>query len=234
MENNFIEFQEYLKRLRKIYLKSLYSFYVFESMDELRALNVCGEKAYKNADTMTRFKNFFVTTKDALNFHFLMELAKLFDDAKQSLHINKLIAFAKSNNKYLTAENFNSANQNRVFLEELTKEYEGITKDDILDIENLLNTNQGLINRLTSYRDQYLAHEDKNKKEILITVEEIKILFEIIKKILNTFSKKTNFSTTMYSHIEENCKNDTQMVVEYLERFEKYRLQEIEKELDQK
>lgn len=60
-----------------------------------------------------------------------------------------------------------------------------------------------IIGKLKTYRDENLAHEDKKKNEVKITIEEILKLFEVAKEILNILSYSTNFETTTYNHIEK-------------------------------
>ncbi|MDP1688509.1 MAG: hypothetical protein Q8L47_00025 [bacterium] len=228
MGSDFVKFQEYLKRLREIYFEALSSFCVYEALREIKAHNVVGEKeAEDNTEVINRFKNFFIVAEYAANFNFFMQLAKFFDDAKQSLHLEKLINFAKSNSGRLTASDFREVNQDREFLDELVRRYEGIKQEDLEVINNLLNSNSLAIKKLIDYRDQYLAHEDKNKEKIIITGEEVAELLQIVHKILDIFSSKTDFSTWQYDHLKDGCRNDTKLVIEYLKRYEKYRIQEI-------
>ncbi|HXF44047.1 MAG TPA: hypothetical protein VNK70_01100 [Candidatus Paceibacterota bacterium] len=229
MSKEFRTLFEYLKNLRSRYFNAISAFYVYEGLLELSAPNIVGQKeAEQNVAVLNRFKNFFAMSKEALRTYFLLELAKLFDESKQSLHINKIINFAGSNIKKLSRSDFLEFHQGRTFLEELFQQYKAIDNKDLLETKNKLKKYKEIIKKLGEYRDQYLAHEDKQKKEVKITSEEISRLFGLLKEILNLFSSRLDFSTTVYSHVEKDCKWDTKQVVEYLKRFEPYRLQEIE------
>lgn len=230
MASEFVKFQEYLKRLRTIYFNALCAFYAYEAIEELKAPNIIGKKeAEANVVILNRFKNFFVIARHTLNFYFLMELAKILDDAKQSLHLTKLINFANSNKKKLNADEFKKLNSDRAFLQDLANRYEGVEKEDFKKIEKKLEETKNIREKIKKYRDQNLAHEDLKKKKVSISQAEVIKIFDLIAEILNIFSNKTDFSTTSYTHIESECKRDTKNVFEYLKRFEPYRLKEIEK-----
>lgn len=231
MDNESVKFRKYLEKLQSIYFHALSAFYVFESIEELKVPNIVGaEEAKENLRIMNNgsgFGGFFLIVRHTLNFYFLMELAKILDDAKQSLHLNKIINFAKSNKQKLNVEAFKETNQDRAFLQELSKRYEGITKEDLEEIDKRLERTKNIREKIKEYRDQNLAHEDLKKKKIIITQEEVVKIFSLIEKILNIFSYKTDFSTTSYQFAKSNCKEDTKRVFEYLKRFEPYRKQEI-------
>lgn len=229
MSDEFIRFRDYLKKLRSIYFNALSAFYAFEAIEELRAPNIIGkEEAEANLVILNKFKNFFVITKHALNFYFLMELARILDDAPQSLHLNKLINFANSNNKKLNISEFKKVNSNRVFLDELACKYKGLEKGDFDKIKKQLEETLTIREKIKKYRDQSLAHEDLKKEMVNISKTEVIKIFKLVEEILNIFSNKTDFSVTSYSHIEVECKRDIGNIIEYLKRFEPYRLKEIE------
>src|SRR3989344_3637395 len=230
MSKEFKTLFEYLKNLRSRYFHALSAFYVYEGLLELSALNISGQKgAEQNIKTMNRFKNFFIMSKEALRIYFLLELAKLFDESKQSLHINKIVNFAGSNIKALSKNDFLEFHQGRTFIDELFKQYKAVDKNDLKEIKTKTKKHEVIIKKIEDYRNQYLAHEDKQKKKVNINSGEIQELFKLIAEILNLFSSRLDFPTTAYSHVEKECNDDTKRVVEYLNRFEPYRLKEIEK-----
>ena len=228
MSQEFTVFMEYLEKLQKRYCFTLSAFYTWEALVELCAPNIVGqEEAQQNVKTMSRFNNFFSLSKESLRVYFLLELAKLFDTSNQSLHIDKIINFTESNIQKLSVDDFAGFNQDRQFIEELVENYKGINEEDLQHIKLLIFEHTAIIQNLKTYRDKYLAHDDITKVDVVLTPEKIKTLFKVIKEILNLFSSKINHSTRMYDCIEGKCKNDTKRVVEYLRRFEPYRLKEI-------
>lgn len=219
MESEYVKFQTYLKRLRSIYLRAICAFHIFEIIEELKAPNIVGsEEAKENVALMRRFNNFFQITRHALNFYFLIDLARILDTAKQSLHLDKLINFASSNREKINVDEFKKNNQSRDFLEELASKYEGIKKEDLENIRASLENTKEIRDKLIKYRDQNLAHEDLNKKEISISSKEISKIFELIKKILNIFSYETDFSTTTYRYAVDGCIQDTKNIIESLKK----------------
>ena len=217
--------------LRSRYFRALSAFYVYERIRELGAPNIVGKKeASENIKVMNHFKNFFTIARESIRIYFLLELAKLFDDAQQSLHINKIISFSESNIKKLSRSEFLRFHQGqkREFLQELFKSYQELSSKDLKIVRSDLKKYEKIIKKIDNYRDQYLAHDDKQKTKININRIEIIKLFKVLKKILTLFTLRLDFSITYYDHVEKDCKRDTERVIKYLRRFEKYRLSEIE------
>ncbi len=161
----------------------------------------------------------------------------MFDSSQQSLHINKILNFAESNLKALTSETFIEYNQNqdRVFIEELAMNYRGIVYSDLIMLRDKLGKHKNTISNLITYRDKWLAHDDINKPEVPpITGEEIRDLFDILETILNFITGELNSESWTYSHVEDDAKYKTRVVIDHLRRFEPYRMREIEKELNEK
>lgn len=230
MSNDYKKFKEYLDRLRSIYFNALSAFYVYDAINDLKAPNVVGEKEVKeNLRALNSYKNFFVTARNSLNFYFLMELAVLLDDSPRSLHLRKLINYVGSNKNKLNADVFEKNNKDRAFLQELLEGYEGIETEDLLRVQAKLSDSNDIIKKIIEYRNQYLAHEDLNKKEIHISREEVLKVFDLIADILNTLSHKIDRSIESCSHVEVECKKDTKELVDSLKKAERYRRKEIEK-----
>lgn len=229
MSTEFTTVISRLKKLKERYFFTLSAFYVYEAMRELKAPNIVGEdEVKKNLETMKKFNNFFGIVQEALRVYFLLELAKLFDSSDQALHIMKIINYTESNLKKLSVNDFAEFNQSREFIDELIKNYRGISRDDLQKMKLQLEQHQETIGDLKTYRDKYLAHDDFIKVDVKLTPERITNLFKILEEILNLFSSRLDISTTLYNRLEERYKDDTKRVIEYLRRFEPYRLKEIE------
>jgi len=230
MTNRFQKLVDYLKQIQSRYFHALSAFYVYEGLRELADKNIVGkQEAEDNTRIINRFKNFFLPARESLRVYFLLELAKLYDVSDKSLHINKIINYAQIEIHDLTVKSFEEYNQGRELLQELVSNYKGLRQSDIDEIKLILEGNQSLIVKLKKYRDQYLAHDDLKKKEIKITQEEILKLFRAFADIINRISSNLNHESWIWSMVEESCKRDTKLVIDYLQRFEPYRLQEIEK-----
>jgi len=229
MESEFSKFQDFLKRVRKTYFNTLCAFYTYEALEELKATNILGQKkAEENVAIMNRFKNFFATTQNATITEYLLGLAKILDNHRDDpISIPFLIKYARGHKEKFTKEEFEKFNKGRTLLDNLLKRYKIITDQDLDQIEKQLLEIEAQRKQIKDIRDKYLAHDDQIKPEIFIKNDEIIGVFNSIAEILDVFSQKTDFSTTSYDHVEEECKRDTKNILEYLKRFEPYRLKEI-------
>lgn len=234
ISDKFKTLMDQIDELRSGYYKTLSAFYAYEALREAKAINIHGKtKAEENVTVINTFKNFFMPAEEALRVYFFIELAKLFDVSNQSLHINRIVNFTESNIKHLTVEAFEEYNshQPRAFLDQLIKEYQGVSHDNLTEIRDLLNTHSDSLEKLKTYRDKWLAHNDVKKPDIPdITGNELRSLFDILEKILNSLTSKINNSSSEWEHVERDVKWHTNMVIEYLHRFEPYRLKETENE----
>ncbi|KKP93280.1 MAG: hypothetical protein UR98_C0007G0012 [Parcubacteria group bacterium GW2011_GWA1_36_12] len=229
----FKNLMEYVKAMHRRYFHALSAFYVYEGLNEVIASNVIGQSlAEKNVKVISDFRNFFMPAKEALRVYFFLELAKMFDSSDQSLHINKILNITESNLKNLTVDAFKEYNENRVFTEELTAGYRGMDYGDVLLLKKMVDENKDILDKLNDYRDKWLAHDDIKKPEVpAITGEEVKKLFAVLEKILNSITGKLNSESWAYSMVEDESKYQTKLVIDHLRRFEPYRLKEIKEEI---
>jgi hypothetical protein len=229
-ESHFPRIMKYLKDIKSRYFRAFSAFHVFETLQEAIAINVVGkERAEQNLEVINKFKDFFLISKESLRVYFFLELAKLFDTSGKSLQINKIINITESNISKLTVDDFEDFNKDRQLIAELIKGYKGITHNNLNEIRKILTKEQPIIDKLKVYRDKWLAHDDIDKPETpAISSLELRSLFDSFAKIMNIFSTNMNHESTIWNHIEESSKFDTQYVLDYLYRFEKYRIQEIE------
>lgn len=234
----FKTLMSYIKELKSRYFRALSAFYAYEGMRENLATNLLGEtEAQANAEAMGRYKDFFVPAQEALRVYFFIELAKLFDASAESLHINKIVNFTASNIERLDVGAFREYNngQSRSFLEELAKGYKGVAHTDLQEIRDSLNAHRESLEKLKTYRDEWLAHDDLKKSELPnITGEEIRALFDVLAKILNSLTGKLNSESSMWDHIERDIKHHTKLIIEHLRRFRPYQLKEIHDETEEK
>lgn len=224
----------YIDQLRSRYFRTISAFYAYEALREAKASNIHGqEKAEENVEVIKRYKDFFLPVEEALRVYFFIELAKLFDATNQSLHMDKVLNFTESNLRHLTVDAFMEYNidQGREFLNSLTEEYRGVAHADLLEIRVLLEAHKNTLEKLRIYRDKWLAHEDIRKPDLPdITGLELRALFDVFQKILNTLTSKLNSSSTLWDHVECEVKHHVNLVIENLQRFEPYRLKEIDEE----
>lgn len=230
--SEFKTLMDYAKEMHHRYFRALTAFYAYEALRESIATNIVGQsEAEENAKTIGKYNNFFGPAQEAMRVYFFLELAKMFDSSKQALHINKVLNFTVSNLKNLTVDDFKEYNQHqpRAFLETLVKEYKGIDHNELVAIKDMLSEHGTMLKKLDTYRDKWLAHDDKKKPELPpITGEEIRALFDVLAKMLNAITGWLNSESWTYSHVEDDAKHHVRLVVDHLRRFEPYRLKEIE------
>ncbi|MBI5415057.1 hypothetical protein HZA38_06125 [Candidatus Peregrinibacteria bacterium] len=241
MKNEFSKLWEFLKRSHERLFIAYKHFQIWEAMQEIRDPFQIGKKqAEKNVKTMNNFINFFGPTMDAHRKIFAIELVKFFDPNPDSLSIVKIINFAKANLKKLTLETFKESNSQRLNIDELSKNYDGIKETDLNKCRELLFTNGlnldekrftkgSLIGKLKKFRNQDLAHDQIKKKKVSLSAEEIEKLFKLAENILNLLSQKLNRNSWWHFSSEDSTKSQTKLIFEYLQRFEPYRLKEIKK-----
>jgi hypothetical protein len=185
--------KERIERLRRIHLKALGAFNVFEQLQEYRAPNLLGkELAQKQAQAVGSYKGFFNIVENALNTELHITVAKLFDSHKDALHVEKLVNYAEQNQSIITSMQQESLDDDNEFSSELAKVYEGLNRNDLLRIKKLLDADKGKIERLKIIRDKKVAHEDiRGAAEIkYLTYQEFAELIELSETILNLVSKR--------------------------------------------
>lgn len=193
MSDEFAVLKERIVHLRRIHLKAIGSFYAFEQLQKFRAPNLIGEElARKHAQALGVYKGFFNIAENALNTELHIAVAKLFDSHKDALHIEKLVNYAEQNQSTITASQQAKLDEDTKYSSELAKVYEGLSRDDLLEIKNALETSSDKISRLKAVRDKEVAHIDLTMPEQLhyLTYQEIAELIELSEKILNLVSKK--------------------------------------------
>lgn len=215
MSSEFTELNKRIVRLRRVHQQAFCAFNVYEQLNELRAPNIVGDdEANKNAEVMSSYTGFFTAAESALNLEFLMLIAKLFDTHKDALHISRLINFAEQNQKQLTASDFKAFNEGRPYVDELVVRYEGIKREDLLDVGRRLTEAEPILQKLKDQRDKVMAHENLHRQGLeSISYEEIKRLLDLSHDILNIFSSKTNHETTSYSVLRGQAVDDTKRLI---------------------
>lgn len=203
---------------------------IFDQFNELLVPNKVGKrKAENNVKVFTRFRYFFLTTKEAARCYFLIELAKFFDTHKKSLTVHKVIQYAEKNISRLTKQDFLAYHKDRQILSELLAQYKELSLSDLEKIKKRLNRNKTKIDKLITYRNKYLAHDDIKKIKVRITVGETRVLLNIVKSTIGLLYNKLDFSVNSYINFEKQPMEELDKLVENLIEHERHRLEEINK-----
>lgn len=231
MSAEFNKLIDYIEKMQKRYFRAVSALNVYESLEEVLAPNIVGQDtAEDNAEVFKKFNEFMSIAKESARVYFFIELAKLFDISDESLHITKIVNYTQSNISKLMVDDFSEYSQDREFITSLIENYKGVNHSDLVKIKIEIEKNEELISRLKDYRDQYLAHDDINKKDIEINREEVKKLFDLIEKVLNIFSSKLISTISVYDHIERDTKSKIKTLFDHLKKYEPHRLKEIEED----
>ncbi len=229
MANHFSDLAKHLENLMDQLSSAHMSFAIYDAMMEQKAPNILGqEKAEDNVKTMNRYNHFFGPIEWTVFVYAILTLAKFFDKDSRSLSIYKIIKLIRTHRDELTANDFKEHYRNRVGVEGLSKAYKGVTDDQLNNIEDKIQENNLLLEKLKTLRDQYFAHNDINKIEVKISPGEILELFKLVEEIMQKISYAVMFETWSFKHLSGTCKDDTSALIDHLRRFEPYRLKEIE------
>jgi hypothetical protein len=227
MDTEFETLFSFAKKLRSRYLNTLSAFKIFNRISELTAPNIVGEQtAEKNLQIFNAHRYFFITTKEANRCYFFIELAKFFDTSKDSLTILKVINYAKGNIAKLTKEDLLAYHSGRVFSPDLFAQYRQLSLADLEKFSKRLDANSNLIERLKTYRDECLAHDDIKKSKVVISAGEIEALLGIVRDIIELLFNKLDFSMNSYTNFEKEPIKDLNTVIDNLIEFEENKLKE--------
>lgn len=210
-----------VERLRRIHLKALASFNAFEQIQEYRAPNLIGQElAHLHAQAIGAYKGFLNTAENALNTELHLAVAKLFDSHKDALHIEKLVNYAEQNQAKLTAAQ-QAALDDGEASSELAKVYEGLSRDDLLQIKSDLAAAKDKIERLKTVRDKKVAHENLDEPELpYLSYQEFVELVELSEKILNLVSKRLYGDIAWFGQYKEQVVEDTKSLLRLVSKSE--------------
>ena len=156
-----------------------------------------------------------------------LELSKFFDKDKDSLSLCKLINFINANINSFNKDNFIVYNKDRNIYD-LANTYEPITNKVLDDIKFEIEWQKELIKRLRDYRSKNLAHNDIKPQNIELFIGEIDELFKKTQKRLNKIQYQINHEEQRKLRTDTYTEDCVYSVLDWLKRFEPYRLKEIE------
>lgn len=205
-------------------------FMVWQSLEKLiNPDEIWIDKAQENLDSMNKYKNFFIPIMWSCKNMYLLELAKCFDNDKKVLSIFTVLSFGRENINELTFNNYKLYKKDEVILEE--DEYEAISMDFLDSCNKKIKSKSKIINRLMNFRNQYLGHNqlytDTNSS---ITIDEVIELMKLLMELWNDISHRLLRATWWHNFSDKQAYEEMERLLNYLHRFEKYRLREIQME----
>lgn len=204
--------KERVERLRKLHFGALGSYHALVQMKQFLAPNIVGEdQAPKNAEALGRYKGYFSVASRALATDMYISIGKIYDTHKDALHIVRLVNYAASNNRALTAADKKPLDDPDAATE-LSDVYEGLTAEEREDISKDLAAADDKIKRLKTIRDKIIAHEDLKGRDGIedLSYDELSDLLKLSEKILNTISCKYYRNTVLFSFYRDDVIGDSQ------------------------
>ena len=225
---NFEKAMKMIKDLQTNLSTAYEYFLVRDALKKSIAPNVKWEdESKKNVEIINKFIRFFWITLEAHRKMLALELSKFFDKDKDSLSLCKLINFINANINSFNKDNFIVYNKDRNIYD-LANTYEPITNKVLDDIKFEIEWQKELIKRLRDYRSKNLAHNDIKPQNIELFIGEIDELFKKTQKRLNKIQYQINHEEQRKLWTDTYTEDCVYSVLDWLKRFEPYRLKEIE------
>lgn len=226
----FKKLSEMLEKIHNCFIKANQNFVIWKSLETL--LNpdeIWLQNAQENLDTINRFKTFFPSVIDSCKNAYILELAKCFDTNHDALSIHKVLAFTRENITNLNYENYKKYKGKDLILEKW--EYEPIDMIFLNWLGAKIKWKSKVIQRLMNFRNQYLGHNQlQPSSDSTITRGELNELMEMLMEIWNTISQKLLRTTWWHNFSDKQTYEEIERLLNFLHRFELYRLDEIQKE----
>jgi len=177
------EFKRQLGELRDIITDGIAYFSAWYEMANLSE----GE-----AHALNRYRGFFLPVQKSLNNMALLQIAKVFDRNPRTVSLHSLLSAAKSNPELFTPH---------------AEEHE------LQHFEGKIDSNEELLNRLKSYRDQRLAHHDSAiTRDTSLKFGQVSQLVDDVKDMYNLLSKWHERSTVSFDYISREAVEATSQV----------------------
>jgi len=146
-----------------------------------------------SAHALNRYRGMFLPARNALLWATLMQLAKVFGRHRGEVSLGNLLAAAKKDREHLTPH---------------------VTEEKLQEIEQQIEGNEDLLDRLRRFRDKRLAHHDSEiKGAINLQYGEIRQLIEEIQSMYNSLRKGHDRNLTSYKFLVSEGKTHTSGVV---------------------
>lgn len=137
----------------------------------------------ESVQALNRYPGFFLPTHNALVWMALIQFAKVFDRDPRTVSLRNLLAAAKKDRTHLTPH---------------------ATEDDLNQIEQQIDANKALLERLERVRDQLIAHHDAIALgDKSLPYGEVRQLVEDIKAWYNSLRHGHDMNVTSFELILE-------------------------------
>lgn len=194
------EFKRQLDELRTVITDGIAYFSVW------RGLMVEDEVS---AHALNRYRGLFLPARNALFWATLMQLAKVFDRNPKTASLRNLLAVAKEDREHLTPY---------------------ATEENLQHIEQKIDENKDLLDRLKRFRDKRLAHHNADiKGDMSLLYGEVRKLVEEIKSMYNSLTKGHDRSLTDFEYLVREAERHASQVVSIMREDRDRAIQRIKK-----
>lgn len=232
-QKNFTKALDWTNDLQRRYMFSLAAFRIYERFRKMKAPNIVGKRrAEANAQTYSHHTYFFTPLEEAARCYFFLELAKLFDKdpKRQSLTVEALLDFAENHSTSFSINEFLNYHSGRYFDPVVFSYYKPLTDAGLQRFRKRLRRNASTIGKLRDYRDTVLAHSDRKKRRVTITLRQIQTLFNFVRDLVDYFYASLAYSSHDYRAFDRDPVRAVDHVIEILQQQERQWLREIEGE----
>jgi hypothetical protein len=203
--------------LRSRYIRTLASEKVFDRMSELvQTKKVSKKAAEENVKIINEHKYFFNTVREGARIHVLIELAKFFDNDRDTLTVHHVISYARKNLSSFSldeyAKFYKDDNHKMTFL----AEHKHLTKEDLQRLSTRIRRHKARIARLKKYRDNNLAHDGLRKARVEISKRDVYMLLELVKDVIEVFYERLSETSNSYWNFEKEPVNDIDWILKKL------------------
>jgi len=174
------DYRKQLRELRDIIIDGIVYFSVWYVMSNLDEDMARG---------LNRYRGFFLSARKSLNDMAILQFAKVFDKDTRTVSLRNLLSAARSNPTLLAP---------------YAKE------NDLESLESEIDSNEELPGPIKNYRDQRLAHHDREvTKDTSLKYGQMRQLIDDVKDMYNSLSRGHEQLITSFDFISREAKEHT-------------------------
>lgn len=202
-----------IERLRLVHRAAMGAFHAYEQIQEYRnPITHSQTIAAQHAQDLGRYKGFMNSAEQALLMRMHIELAKLFDENPDALHIPKLVNATKASQTIILRDPAN--------VDASGNPYPGLSNTEWREIENELAQAAPVIKLLKQTRNKEVAHLNLSARNnpTYNTYSDFIDLLELSEKILNKISGSFYGNTAYFGVLKNQIIDDSKALFELISK----------------
>jgi hypothetical protein len=199
--------EEYKKRLTDL------QFIITHGLGYFKAWAKIYNRDEETARALNRYKGLIILTQYSFRDIAHLQFAKVFDTDPRTSSLRVLLKEAKENPDELTPN---------------------ATSEELADLESQIDSNEDLLERLKTFRDQYLAHHDAHPDENRLNFGEMNQLADDIQSWFNSLSSWHDQNITIFDHYYQEAEKHTSDLVQLVREERKRVLEQRQRLLRKK